>query len=64
MAEHPDKPGEKLPNPEKKLLVVQPTGGGKSNIIKLLGLVLKGVHLIIHLLLVLKADKVASFLRC
>ena len=51
-----------LGNSEKKLLVVQSTGQGKSTIIKLLGLMLKGVHLIVHPLLV--PDQVASFMRC
>ena len=51
-------------NKEKKLLACLRTGEGKSLIIKLLGTMLHGVHLIIHPILVLTADQVHSFLGC
>ena len=50
-------------NAVKKLICIQPTGRGKSLIIKLLCTMLRGVHLIVHPLLVLTADQVASFQR-
>ena len=51
-------------NKEKKVRVVQPTGSGKSLVIMSVGLLLCGVHLIVHPLLVLTADQVASFSWC
>jgi len=51
-------------NKEKKLLACLRTGEGKSLIIKLLGTLLHGVHLIVHPTLVLTADQVHSFLGC
>ena len=48
----------------KKLLIIQPTGRGKSLIIKMICSMLRGVHLIVHPLLVLTANQVASFQRC
>ena len=49
---------------EKKLRLVQPTGAGKSLVILGAGLLLCGVHLVVHPLLVLTADQVASFSAC
>jgi superfamily II DNA helicase RecQ len=51
-------------NVEKKLIVVQPTGIGKSFIMMMTGLMLAGVHLIVHPLLTLTADQVAAFSKC
>jgi len=46
----------------RKTLIVQPTGHGKSHIMQVLGSCLKGIHLIIHpALLVLTADQAPSF---
>ncbi len=41
----------------KKLLIIQPTGRGKSLIIKMTCSMLKGVHLIVHPLLVLNLER-------
>ena len=48
---------------ERKLMVNLMTGVGKTHVIRVLGALLKGVHLIIHPLLVLTADQVVKFLE-
>ena len=48
-------------NDERKQLIVQPKGHGKSHVMQLLGICLKGTHLIIHPLLVLTSDHAPSF---
>ena len=49
--------------PERKLLCVLRTGGGKTHLIKMVGtmLMLVGVHLVVHPLLVLAANQVQRF---
>lgn len=48
---------------ERKLMANLKTGEGKTHIIRVMGTMLKGVHLIIHPLLVLTADQVVKFLE-
>ena len=43
-------------NVERKMLLVQKTGSGKTHVIRMAGTMLKGIHLILHPLLVLTAD--------
>jgi len=45
----------------RKQAIVQPTGNGKSHIIKVTVISLKGVYLIIHPLLMLTADQAPNF---
>ena len=42
-------------------MLVTRTGGGKSHVFRMLGTLLRGVHLIIHPLLVLAADQMQKF---
>ena len=48
-------------NFERKMLLLAKTGGGKSHVIRMIGTLLKGIHLIVHPLLVLTADQTAKF---
>ena len=48
-------------NVERKMLLVQKTGSGKTHVIRMAGTMLKGIHLILHPLLVLTADQIAKF---
>ena len=45
------------------MLIVQPMGGGKMHIIRMIGTMLRGIHLIIHPLLALTEDQVGRFLE-
>ena len=47
--------------PAHKLLLVTRTGSGKSHVTRMLGTLLRGIHLIVHPLLVLAADQVTNF---
>ena len=49
------------PTSMKRLLNIAPTGGGKTLVMKLLGIILKGVHEISHPILALTADQVLKF---
>ena len=44
-----------------KMLLVARTGGGKSHVIRMIGTMLRGIHVIIHPLLVLTADQMSKF---
>ena len=46
---------------QRKLLIVQKTGGGKTHIIRTLGTMLKGIHVVLHPLLALTGDQVIRF---
>jgi hypothetical protein len=48
-------------NFERKMLLVARTGGGKSHVIRMTGTMFRGIHLIIHPLLVLTADQITKF---
>ena len=45
----------------RKLLVVQKTGGGKTHIVRTLGTLLKGIHVVLHPLLALTGDQLSRF---
>ena len=45
----------------RKLLVVQKTGGGKTHIIRVMGSMMKGIHVVLHPLLALTGDQVIRF---
>ena len=47
---------------ERKMLLVTRTGGGKSHVLRLVGTLLRAVHLVLHPLLVLTADQMPKFL--
>lgn len=49
------------PLKKKRAFIVLPTAFGKSHVIRLVGTMSKGIHLIIHPLLALTADQVAAF---
>ena len=52
-----------LKNVKKKLLVIHPTRQQKYHVISMQGIMLRGVHWIVHPLLVLTSGQVASFSR-
>ena len=45
-------------------MLVTRTGGENSNVFRMLGTLLRGVHLIVHALLVLAADQMQNFGEC
>ena len=47
--------------PAHKLLLVTRTGSGKSHVTRMLGTMLRGIHLVVRPLLVLAADQVRNF---
>ena len=49
---------------DKKRLCVQPTALGKTHIVRVMGTMLGGFHLIIHPILAFSADQVAAFMEC
>ena len=48
-------------HPAHKLLLVTRTGSGKSHVTRMLGTMLRGIHLVMHPLLVLAADQAGKF---
>mgnify|MGYP005726043589 CR=1 FL=1 len=45
----------------RKMLLVDRPGGGKSHVVRMIGTMLRGVHLVVHPLLALTADQVPNF---
>ena len=50
-----------LTNKDCKLMLVTRTGAGKSHVFRVIGTVLRGIHLVVHPLLSLAANQVKKF---
>ena len=50
-------------NTKKRMIVVQPRGGGKTHVIRVIGSMLRAITLLIHPLLTLTGDQVGRFLE-
>ena len=44
----------------RKMLLVSRTGGGESHVIRMTGTMSRGIHLVVHLLLVMTADQISK----